>query len=151
MMLDLQNLLSDSQSIAAAAGTVVCTNAIDLGAAGTIPAGFQARGGAPHDIGRAGNQTLLVQIDEAVTSAGAATVDFQLIMSANSDLSSPTVLQTTGVIGKATLVVGYQARLALPVGISARYLGVQYVIGTAATTAGKATAALVSDKQTTTV
>lgn len=153
MMNDIQTLMSDSQSIAAGAGTVVSTNAIDLGAAGTPAAGYQARGTAPHDIGRSGAKgvQLEVQIDETVTSGGAATVDFQLIMSDNSDLSAPTVLQTTGAIAKATLVAGYKPRLALPVGISKRYLGIQYVIAVAATTAGKVTAGLVADRQTTTV
>lgn len=146
---DLQTLMSDKQSIAAAAGTVVCTNAIDLGAAGTIPSGYQSRGTARHDIGASAKPPkLLMQITTTVTSGGSATVQFQLIQSDNADLSSPDVLQSTAAIAYATLVAGYQPRLELPAGITKRYLGVQYVIAVATTTAGNVTAGLVADKQT---
>ena len=48
----------------------------------------------------------------------------------------------------ATLIAGYQFRLAVPPGVSKRYLGLRYTVGTAETTAGKVTAGLVIDKQT---
>jgi hypothetical protein len=44
------------------------------------------------------------------------------------------------VIALATLVAGYRARLAISEGITARYLGVQYVIATATMTAGTCSA-----------
>lgn len=145
MLLDKQTLLSDAQSIAQTAGTYVSTNTIDLGVAGTIP----GIGGTPiNDIGRQRHLELLVQVVETVASGGSATVSFQLIQSANADLSSPTVLQQTPAIAYAGLTAGYQARLAVPAGITQRYLGVQYVIATATTTAGKVTAGLVEAKQT---
>lgn len=150
MLMDLQNLLSDAQTIAAVASTIVSTNSMDLGTAGTVPGTGPSgvAGTVIHDIGRGNTGHLLCQITEAVTSAGAATVQFQLIMSANADLSSPVVLQETIAIGKATLTAGYMARLEIPPGISSRYLGAQYVIGTATTTAGKVTTAIVMDRQT---
>lgn len=142
MMMDNELLLSDEQDISQVAGTYVSTNTIDLGTAGTIP----GLGGTPiADVGRGTPPVLSIIINEAVTSGGAAEVDFQLIQSANADLSSPTVVCATGAIAKATLVSGYRARLAIPKGISARYLGVQYVISTNTTTAGTVTAALVWD------
>lgn len=151
MLIDKETLLSDSQDLAQVAGTYVSTNSIDLGVAGTPPAGFQARGTQPHDIGRSRKAQLLVQVDETFTSGGAATVKAELIMSANADLSSPTILESTQAIALATLVAGYQFRLGVPVGITARYLGVQFVIGTATTTAGKVTAALLLDRQSTSI
>lgn len=140
-MLDKQNLLSDSQSIAAAAGTVVCTNTIDLGAATTDTIGNTLT----KDLGRGKRPELYAQIVEAVTSVGAATVRCELIHSDNADLSSPTVLSKTDDIAKASLVVGYRFRLSVPPGVTKRYMGLQYVIGTATTTTGKVTAGLVSD------
>lgn len=151
MLIDKETLLSDSQDLAQVAGTYVSTNSIDLGTAGTPPAGFQARGSPPHDVGRARKAQLLIQVDEAFTSAGAATLVVDVIMSANADLSSPTILESSQAIAKATLVAGYQFRLGVPVGITARYLGVQYTVGTATTTAGKVTAALLLDRQTTSI
>lgn len=144
MIMDMEALLSENQDISQVVGTYVSTNTYDTGAVGTPPAG----GSLVADPGRAPGTELLVQITDDVLSAGAATVDFQLIESANADLSAPTVLQATGAIGKADLVAGYQARLAVPAGITQRYLGVQYVIAGATTTAGTVTAGFVLQKQT---
>lgn len=152
MLLDMQTLMSDSQDLAVAASTVLCTNKIDLGVAGTIPPGFQARGSAQHDIGRGGRgmtAVLLVQVDETFTSGGAGTLKVQLINDDDAALGSPTILQSSEVIALATLVAGYRFRLALPAGIAERYLGVQYVVATATMTAGKVTAGLVDAAQTT--
>lgn len=151
MILDLQTILSDDQNLAQAAGTYLSTNAIDLGAAGTVPAGFQARGTPPHDIGRGAMVELEVQVTETFTSGGAGTLQAKIITDDDAALGSPTILQSSEAIALATLVAGYKFRLALPVGIAERYLGVQYVIATAAMTAGKVTAGLVADRQTTSV
>lgn len=167
MMLDIQNLVSDQQSIAAVASTITSTNAIDLMGAATSPtipqAGTPAGGAATgaglrvlQDAGRGKEPELLVQVTEAVASAGAATVQFQLVAADDAALSTnANVLQETGAIALATLVAGYQARLCVPPGLvnsagaPARYLGCKYVIGTATTTAGKVTAGIVYDRQTT--
>lgn len=150
MMIDKETLLSDSQDLAQVAGTYVSTNSIDLGAAGTVPGGFQARGGPGHDIGRSPKAKILVQVDESFVGA-TATVKVDLITSASANLGTPTILESTQAIPVATLIAGYQFRLALPVGVTQRYLGVQYTIATATTTAGKCTAALVLDRQTNTI
>lgn len=144
MILDKQLTLSDQQTIAAVASTIVSTNSIALAGTVTDTLGNTI----PTDLGRGNVPQLLCQITEAVTSAGAATVQVQLIHSANADLSSPTVLSETAAIAKATLVTGYQFRLAIPVGVTSGYVGLQYVIGTATTTAGKVTAGLVLNKGT---
>jgi hypothetical protein len=66
MQLDKQNMFSEAQSIATTVGTVVSTNAIDLGAAGTTPTGASIL----YDIGR-GDVGLLCQVTTTVTSGGA--------------------------------------------------------------------------------
>lgn len=147
MLADLQNIASDKQSIAAAAGTVVSTNVIDLRALGTIP-----QGGSPiGDVGRSPNIKWGTQITTTVTSGGAATIDFRLCQSANNDLSSPTVLASSGAVALATMVAGYWVpavtRDVPPV--TARYLGMNYVIATATTTAGNVWAGILSTRQTT--
>lgn len=150
MMIDKENLLSDSQDLAQVAGTYASTNAIDLGAAGTVPAGFQARGAPGHDLGRSPMMEILIQVDETFVGTG-ATVQVDIISSASANLGTPTVLASSAAIAKATLIAGYQFRLSVPQGITQRYLGVQYTIAVATTTAGKVTTALVLDKQTTSI
>lgn len=148
MMLDKQNMFSEAQSVAAVASTIVSTNSVDLGAAGTTPTGASII----YDIGRSNEVKVFAQVTTAVTSGGSATVQVQLIHSDNADLSSPTVLVETAAIAVASLVAGYQFRLGVvPVGVSKRYLGMQYVIATATTTAGKITSGIVLDKQTTSI
>ncbi len=152
MILDLQNLISDSQTLAVAAGTVIATNKIDLGAAGTIPPGFQARGSAPHDLQGGTDMELLCQIDQTVTSGGALTLQVQIIVDDDPAMGSPVVLSSSAVIALATLVAGYNFKLKVPnynnTTTDYRYLSAQYVIGTAAGTAGTITTALLMDKQT---
>lgn len=146
MILDRQLLLSENQDLSQNTGTYVSTNTIDLLATGVIPGRL---GGLPvSDIGRGNAPELLVQVTETFTSGTSSTVQAQLITSATDNLGSPTVIASTAAIAHATLVAGYQFRLAVPPGIAQRYLGVQYVIGGAATTAGTVTAGIVLDKQT---
>lgn len=144
MILDMQNLCSDSQDLSQVAGSYLSTNAIDLtGGTFASPGGY---GTIPRDAAKGENLNFHVQVDETFTSAGAATLVVELIMSANSDLSIYTVLHTTPALALATLVAGYQIRVAVPyVGLTSRYLGVRYTIGTATTTAGTCTAGIAKD------
>jgi hypothetical protein len=151
MLMDVENLFSDSQNLAQAAGTYASTNSLDTGVAGTPADGIQARGSPPHDFGRSRRAKLLVQVDQTFTSGGAGTLKVDVIMSDNADLSSPTILESSQAIALATLVAGYQFRLGLPIGITKRYLGLQYTIGTATMTAGTVTAGLVLDQQSTSI
>lgn len=138
-LMDVQNLFSDKQSIASTVGTVVGTNVIDLGAPGTDVQGNTV----PHDLGGSAVE-VEARVTTAVTSGGAATVQMQICTSDNADLSSPTVLQQTDAIGKATLVAGYRFMVGrIPPNTLKRYLGVQYVIAGATTTAGNVTAGIV--------
>lgn len=145
MLLDAQVLLSDNQDLSQAAGAYVSTGAIDLGVPGTM-----ALGGSPiSDIGRGNVPSLLCQVTETFTSGGAATLTVEVISASASTLDAGVVSHmSSGAIALATLIAGYQFRLAIPHGITGRYLGLRYTIGTAATTAGTVTAGLVMDLQT---
>lgn len=131
MYWDRQLTPSWGQSIAAAAGTVVSTDKIDLQTS--------------RDISRVNELRAVAQLGAAVTSGGAATVDVQLIESASADLSSPTVLLSTGALAIAALTAGAVLMDAPMPATSKRYVGWQYVIGTATTTAGTINAGLVKN------
>ncbi len=79
---------------------------------------------------------LEIQTVAAVTSAGAATVQFVLQTDDNSAFSSPNELWASAAIPKATLVAGYRVvQVKLPVGME-RFSRIAYRIGTAALTTG---------------
>ena len=150
MMIDAATLLSDNQNLAQVAGTYASTNTYDLwGGSASVPTIPGLGGSVIHDIGRAEEPDLIVQVTTAFVGA-TATVQAQLFMADSADLATnPVKLQETDLIPVATLVAGYQFRLQIPVGVSKRYLGLKYVIGTATTTAGNVTAGIAGDVQTT--
>lgn len=132
MIMDKQNLLSDSQLLTT---TAASTNVIDLGADSSK---IQAL------VERAGE--LFAQVDVALT--GGTSVAIAVQVDDDVAFGSPTVLYTTAAIAAATLIAGYQFRVAqLPAHISERYLRFSYVIvGTF--TAGSVMAGIALDKQT---
>lgn len=144
MMLDKQTTFSDQQDLAQAAGTYLSTNAYDQGAAALDTLGNTIT----KDKGRIRELELLVQVTETFTSGGAGTLQVNLITDDAEALGSPTIIQSSPAIALATLKAGYQFRLALPAGLAERYIGCQYVVGTATMTAGKVTAGLINAKQT---
>lgn len=154
MIMDLQNLLSDQQNLAQAAASYLSTNSIDLWGTTAVPTIPGLGGSVIKDIGRGSNPgpEMLAQITEAFTSGGAGTLQVQLIegtgVDGNGQINAGiNVLQETQVYALAALTLGKQVPLALPVGITKRYLAMRYVIGTAAMTAGKITAGLVPNRQ----
>lgn len=147
MQFDKRDLVSDKQNLAQAAGAYLSDHSIDLMALGTDAFGGTVSG----DVGKARQVDFLCQVTEDFASAGAATVQAQLVTADDAGLTSNvTVLRDSGAIAKATLVAGYRFAIGgpLPEGINQRYLGVKYTIGTATTTAGKVTAGVVLDRQT---
>jgi hypothetical protein len=127
MILDSRNEFADATALSTAAtGLALVGNVIDLGTDGV------------NDVE---DMYLVVQVDTAVTSAGAATVAFSLVSDAQAAIAvdgSATVHATTATVAKASLVAGYTvAQIALPKGQYERYLGVVQNVGTAALTAGK--------------
>jgi hypothetical protein len=106
--------------------------------------------GVNRDIGAGSDLKFVFGVNTSVTASGAATVTFQIVSSANANLSSPTILAQTDAIGKAELTAGRRPitldiansiLAAQPIG--QRYLGVQYTVGTGPLTAGAFTANLI--------
>jgi hypothetical protein len=127
MLLDASLQLSDAQAVTS---TAVSTNTIDLG--------------LNRDLGQGNPLFAIIGVAEAAAAAGAATVDFQIVASANANLSSPTVLMSTGPIAKTELTLGRKPiALRLPSAainaapLGARYLGLQYTVASGPLTAGK--------------
>lgn len=136
MLLDTNLEIADALSIAAAAGTAVLANAIDLSAAAFNPDGAE--------------MYLVIQVTTAVTSAGAATVQFALVSDSTDPAStdgSETQHWISKAIPKATLVAGYTIIVPLPFGSPAyeRYLQLEVITGTATTTAGAINAFLTTE------
>lgn len=131
MLMDAQARPSNAQSVAAAAGTIVSTDSIDLLSAADNP----GRSGMPL-------RAIAVMV-AALTSGGASTIQAQLISSDNSNLSTPTVLASGPVLALAAAGVGAKL-LDVPLPDSTqRYLGFQYLIGAATSTGGSVTAGIV--------
>lgn len=135
MITDRQNQVSSAQALTT--GTIVSTDTIDLTVARDIGAGRE----------------LEWHISVDVAFATLTSVQPQVIISANANLSSPTVLMSGPVIPVAELILG--ARFVIPMpetprvsgggGAVQRYLGLQYVI--VGTGTGSLSAALVETAQ----
>ncbi len=131
MILDELGEFADATALSTAGlGLALVGDVIDLGSA--------------RDIGNGEPLYLVIQIDTAVTSAGAATLEFQLVSDAQAAIAvdgSASVHAKTAAIAKAALVAGYcVAVIPLPFdgGVPyERYLGILQNVGTAALTAGK--------------
>jgi hypothetical protein len=130
MIRDTQLQLASAQSIAAAAGDVASTNIIDTGAA--------------QDVGIGEEVELAIRTVAAVTSGGAATVQFVLQTDTATNFATAMVeFPLTGAIALAALTANtlqYKGRL--PYGLK-RYLRVVARIAAAATTGGTMDAELV--------
>ncbi len=115
MFLDALLLVSDAQAVAGA-DTDVSTNTIDLG---NVTPKRQIGTGEPMGFG--------VGIDVAAVTGGGETYTFQIIESANADLSAPVVIASF-LMTAAQLAAGALSFLPIPPGKpTARYIGVQVV------------------------
>jgi hypothetical protein len=131
-------LLPNTYDTSPLAGFLTALTAADTQLSGNVNTARDLGGGDP----------LWIVIDyiTAVTSGGSATVDFQFVTQSASSLASPTVIYDFTAIGKATLVAGYRQIAKVPRSSNyAQYIGLQYVVGTAALTAGSVVAFLTKD------
>lgn len=132
MILDERTEFADATAITTGIGRAAFGDVVDMGVAG-------------RNIGDGRKLAVIFQITTAVTSAGAATVQFEVVSDAVAPPAADgteTLHGASDAIGKATLVAGYEFAVILPPEGDAyeRYLGVQTVVGTAALTAGAANA-----------
>ena len=118
MFIDALGLLSDAQALTA---TAFSTNTIDFG--NVTP---------KRDVASGEPLCVAIQVDvSADATTGDETYRFDVVQSANANLSSPDILITTdtGFITRALLVAGFKFYLALPEGIiTKRYFGMQYTL-----------------------
>lgn len=140
MIFSAQQLFSDDQAITADA---VSTNVIDLGVAGTP---YGAAAALNRDVGKGCPVPILVQVTESFNNL--TNVEVTIEVSANSDLSSSTVLASE-TIAQADAVAGKQMFVqVLPNGADQRYLGIRYNITGAAPSTGTFTAGITMGNQT---
>lgn len=129
MILDSLNEFCDATALSTAAtGLALIGNVIPL----STTLRDIASGGRPLFV--------VISVDTAVTSAGAATVEFQVVSDAAAAIAvdgTATAHAKSAAIAKATLVAGYQIVLVLPPGDYEAYLGILQNVGVAALTAGK--------------
>lgn len=146
MIFSEELMFSDDQDVSQAAGTYPSTNKIDTGAPGTV---YGAAAALVRNVGPGNPVPILVQLTETVTSAGAATMQFQ-IETADEEAFDTTnvVVAQSRVYALADLVAGLKWGVAVLPNDMKRFIRVNYVIGTAATTAGLATAGIVHGVQT---
>ncbi len=147
MLTDAFLRVSADQDISQVAGTFVSTDSIDLNPDGGIG------GNQPPDLGMGRAIHATFSLTAAVTSGGAATISFQLITAANAALTTtPLVIAQTLPIALAQMTLGAQFFLSPNSdvddrqGLLQRFLGAQYVIATATTTAGTVTTDIVLDQ-----
>jgi len=146
MILDSRVEFADAVSVAAAAGTALIGNVIDLGA-------------THRDIGAGKSVYLIITTDTEIITAGAAgTLKFQLVSDAQAAIATDgtaTIHIDTGTFVTDDAAAndsqlnagGIIACIALPSEgkVYERYLGILAVTGTTTTTAGKINAFLTED------
>jgi hypothetical protein len=126
MILDKQLSLSAAQAVTASAAS---TNVIDQGAPGDAHCALFA----------------MVQVREAATASGSATVNFVIQTSVDEAFTSPIVLFDSGAIGKAALTLNSEpVKVRLPIGVK-QFIRGYYTVATGPLTAGKFDMFLVSD------
>ena len=135
MILDRQNTVSLAQAITA---TAVSTDTIDLSQIRDLGTGYDLR--------------WVTTIDQSFNNL--TSLEIQVITSAAANLSSPTVIGSSGAIVLAQLTAGRRPIVlelnrsilaALPIG--QRFLGLNYVVVGTAPTTGQVTSSLVLDAQ----
>ena len=124
---DSLTLFGDASDIGQVAGTYLMANQVDLGEAGRDPGNGEV-------------VYLNIVVTEAVTSAGAATVEFRLRSDDTATIHDTTSTGhfSSGAMAYTILTLGKTFSFPIPVeGVAyERYLGVQTLIAAATTTAG---------------
>lgn len=112
MITDKLLRVSDAQAVTT---TAVSTDTVDLGTARDIGAG----------------ENLFMNFTVGTAIAGGTSTEFQVISSASADLSTPTVLGSSGAIATAGLTAGKRVAVRVNPQINSngqRYFGARYVV-----------------------
>lgn len=143
MILDERLEFADATSVAAAAGTAVIGDVVDLGA-------------NPADLGIGEDMWVILQVDTAFVAAGAGTIQFYVVSDSLATLGGAVVASctthlTTGSLATAASTPAGQTAgsillaARLPSGTYERYLGILCTIATQTVSAGKINAFLTKD------
>ncbi len=148
MWMDETLEFADAQTLATGLGKAILDDDVDLG----VPAGL-SNPATPEgrDIGTGEPLYLVITVDTAVTSGGAATVAFNLVTDAQSPITTDDTESqhaTTAPIPVALLVQAAVIVLTVPPEfvVYERFLGVQSEVATAVLTAGAVSAFLTRDR-----
>lgn len=142
MIFDAQLKLSDAQAVTA---TALSTNVIAWPDNGTVHGEAAA---IARDLGKGVPIPLLIQVVEDFATLTSLTITVET--SANSNMTSSTVLVSSPAIPAATLKAGYRPAIpsVLPEQAVGKYFAVRYTVAGSAATAGKITAGIVAGVQT---
>ncbi len=127
MYLDSKLILAEAQAVTSSAAS---TNVLDLQ--------------TDRDIGVGKEAWVVIQVDEAATATGNATVTFALETDSASNFATKETLYQSAAIGKASLVPGYRLAFRIPRGTK-RYNRLYFTVATGPLTAGKFTAFVTCD------
>lgn len=138
MILDERLEFCENYDLDQETGTYLATNQIDLGSAPTL-----------QDIGNGQPVYLYAVVTEAFTDGGdSATLDIRLVSDDSTSIhaTTSTIHLSSGTMLKAALPLGAKFIWQLPVKANyERYLGINFVVGTAGFDAGMITAGLTLD------
>jgi hypothetical protein len=139
-LIDAQNRFMNAQAVTATAiGADVINN---------LPG--QKFNNTVRDIGAGEQLFLAIDVKEAATAAGAATVTFSLESDSTINLATaPTIHATTGAIAKTALTLNAQIFLPVPPAAYGQFVGVRATVATGPLTAGRFTAYLTTQPSTT--
>ena len=138
MIISKDLTLSEDQAVTA---TAISENVIQFPATGTV---YGEDAALARNLGPGNELPLMIQVTEDFATLTSLTITLET--SANADLSSSTVLHTTGAIPVASLIAGYRTPIRiLPDGEILEYLGLRYTVTGSNATAGQISAALATE------
>lgn len=153
MIIDRLNIVSGSVTGFDASGPTAVTGQTDLRTAGTYVSTDSIDLQVARDIGEGRDLYAVATIlgtggPPATGLTGLTSIEVQVVVSANSNLSSPTVIASTGT--QTTVAAGTQYVVAVPPLIASagqRYLGLRYITAGTTATTGSMLAGFVLDLQ----
>lgn len=150
MLLDKENTFSDDQSLVGAAGVTYSESVINVGAPGTIPPAFQSRGTAPRDVGKGRPVLVLCEVTEDFDSADdLETLKVELYTADDANQTNPVIISSSQAIVHPAKGYQFMVPGVIPPGTGAdQHIGLKYTTATSNPTAGKVSAHIVFDKQT---
>lgn len=142
MILDANLILSEAQAVTA---TAISENVIRVPDSGTV---YGEAAAISRNLGPGEEIPFLMQVTEDFATLTSLTITIET--SDNANLSSSTVLASSGAIAAASLVAGYRPSFTrvMPDGVLSDYIGLRYTVAGSNATTGKITAALGTEVNT---